>query len=212
MIQHECRCPGCGSCGAAQREEKLREEIVRLRFAIKALYDKPYVDSLRSLVDSKNGERIVAEHRAMVAERERDELKAEIERERRSGADLEWQISRIEEEIKRTGMTLQWTDGGGSKAPSGWARNPYLNYGDVAKERDLALQERDELKARLAHAEADAEQAIHNEAFMERQRIISYIRARLAHATMEDRFGRERGLLIDLANAIEAGEPAGETR
>lgn len=80
MIQHECRCPGCGSCGAAQQEEKLREEIVRLRFAIKALYDKPYVDALRSLADSKNGERIAAEHRAMVAERERDELQARFAR------------------------------------------------------------------------------------------------------------------------------------
>jgi len=68
-------------------------------------------------------------------------------------------------------------------------------------------QERDELKARLAHAEADAEQAIHNEAFTERQRVISYIRARLAHATMDDRVSmRERGVMIDLANAIERGE------
>jgi hypothetical protein len=136
MIGHECRCPGCGSCGAAQEVERLRDEVVRLRFAAKALYDKPYVDSLRSLVETKNGERIVAEHLAMVAERERDEL-----------------------------------------------------------------------KARLAHAEADAEQAIHNEAFMERQRIVAYIHARLAHATMDDRVSmRERGVMIDLGNAIERGE------
>lgn len=157
--------------------------------------------------DSQHSQRIAAEHRAMVAERERDELKAEIERERRSGADLEWQISRIEEEIKRTGMTLQWTDGGGSKAPSGWARNPYLNYGDVAKERDLALRELDELKARLAHAEADAEQAIHNEAFTERQRISAHLRTA----------SRAKGVLISihsgqdiarLADDIEQGKHA----
>lgn len=68
-------------------------------------------------------------------------------------------------------------------------------------------RERDELKARLAHAEADAEQAVHNAAFTERQRIIKYIRVRLAHATMDDRVSiRERGVMIDLANAIENGE------
>ena len=73
---------------------------------------------------------------------------------------------------------------------------------------DAALiQERDELKARLAHAEADAEQAIHNEAFAERQRIVAYIHARLAHATLDDRVSmRERGVMIDLGNAIERGE------
>lgn len=48
MIGHECRCPGCGSCDAAQEVERLRDEVVRLRFAAKALYDKPYVDSLRA--------------------------------------------------------------------------------------------------------------------------------------------------------------------
>lgn len=68
-------------------------------------------------------------------------------------------------------------------------------------------RERDELKTRLAHAEADAEQAVHNEAFMERQSIVAYIRARLAHATMDDRVSmRERGVMIDLGNAIERGE------
>lgn len=80
MIGNDCRCPGCGSCGAAQEVERLRDEVVRLRFATKALYDKPYVDSLRSLVETKNGERIVAEHRAMVAERERDEALSDAER------------------------------------------------------------------------------------------------------------------------------------
>lgn len=69
------------------------------------------------------------------------------------------------------------------------------------------MAERDELKSRLAHAEADAEQAVHNEAFNERQRIIAYIHARLAHATLDDRVSmRERGVMIDLGNAIERGE------
>ena len=41
----------------------------------------------------------------------------------------------------------------------------------------------------------------------ERSRIIAYIHARLAHATMDDRVSfKERGVMIDLANAIEGGE------
>lgn len=113
MIGNDCRCPGCGTCDAASEVERLRK-----------------------LVDGKNGQRIAAEHRAMVAERERDEL-----------------------------------------------------------------------KSRLAHAEADAEQAVHNEALTERQRIVAYIHARLAHATLDDRVSmRERGVMIDLGNAIERGE------
>jgi hypothetical protein len=91
----------------------------------------------------------------------------------------------------------------------------------VSKERDnkngeriaaehramVAERERDELKARLAHAEADAEQAIHNEAFMERQRIAKWLRTA----------SRARGVLISIhssqdlarcADAIERGEHA----
>lgn len=88
-------------------------------------------------------------------------------------------------------------------------------FHDVAvKQRDArewmlrdAERERDELKTRLAHAEADAEQAVHNEALTERQRIVAYIHACLAHATMDDRVSmRERGVMIDLGNAIERGK------
>lgn len=89
----------------------------------------------------------------------------------------------------------------------------------VSKERDnknseriaaehramVAERERDELKSRLAHAEADAEQAIHNEAFNERQRIAEWLRTA----------PRARGVLISIhssqdiarcADAIENGE------
>ncbi len=55
--------------------------------------------------------------------------------------------------------------------------------------------ERDELKARLAHAEAEAEQAIHNEAFSERQRIVAWIRAK--HLMLSS---------LAIANCIEQGE------
>lgn len=111
MIGRDCRCPGCGTCGAADEVERLRR-----------------------LSDSKNAQRIAAEHRAMVAERERDEL-----------------------------------------------------------------------KTRLAHAEADAEQAVHNEAFNERRKIAEWVRTA----------SRARGVLISIhssqdlarvADAIEQGE------
>ena len=69
----------------------------------------------------------------------------------------------------------------------------------------VAEYERDELKTRLAHAEADAEQAIHNEAFNERRKIAEWIRTT----------SRARGVLISIhssqdlarvADAIEQGE------
>jgi hypothetical protein len=56
VIGNDCRCPGCGTCDAARE-----------------------VGRLRKLAESKNGWRIAAEHRAMVAERERDELKARLD-------------------------------------------------------------------------------------------------------------------------------------
>jgi hypothetical protein len=73
-----------------------------------------------------------------------------------------------------------------------------------------ALRERDELKARLAHAEADAEQAIHNEAFMERQRIVDWIRVRATRDSKgpEASF-RELAVMfgvLGIAKEIERGE------
>jgi len=65
----------------------------------------------------------------------------------------------------------------------------------LVKDRDFL---RDELKARLAHAEADAEQAVHNEAFMERQRIVAWIRAK--HLMLSS---------LAIANCIEQGEHEG---
>jgi hypothetical protein len=50
---------------------------------------------------------------------------------------------------------------------------------------EKTMRERDELRSRLMHAEADAEQAIHNEAFNERQRIVAWIRARHAHGSAD---------------------------
>ncbi len=39
----------------------------------------------------------------------------------------EWCIERITKDLKRIGIEVQWTDGGGGDAPGGWHRNPYIN-------------------------------------------------------------------------------------
>ena len=110
MINNDCRCPGCGTCGATDEVQKLRR-----------------------LSDSKNAQRIAAEHRAMVAERERDEL-----------------------------------------------------------------------KTRLAHAEADAEQAVHNEALLERYRIVAWMRNRVVHKTNASMQTLDE--LVSICDAIHQGE------
>ena len=102
----------------------LEDEIDKLRAE---------VERLRRLSDSKNAQRIAAEHRAMVAERERDEL-----------------------------------------------------------------------KTRLAHAEADAEQAIHNEAFNERMKIVAWMRNRVVHKTTASMQTLDE--LVSICDAIHRGE------
>lgn len=41
--------------------------------------------------------------------------------------DKEWCIERITKDLKKIGIEVSWTDGGGAAAPSGWHRNPYIN-------------------------------------------------------------------------------------
>ena len=58
--------------------------------------------------------------------------------------DQQWVISRITKELKDIGIELQWSDGGGSAAPSGWHRNPYINalsYLDMKAHMENALVE-----------------------------------------------------------------------
>jgi hypothetical protein len=75
------------------------------------------------------------------------------------------------------------------------------------EEYDAMKRERDELKTRLAHAEADAEQAIHNEAFMERQRIVAWIRARHAQGSADCSLSlMALDALRVMADEIERGE------
>lgn len=101
-----------------------------------------------------------------------------------------------------------WSDAlAGSSAWADERESMQRERDEARAEVERLTRERDELKARLAHAEADAEQAIHNEAYMERQRIVAYIHARIAHTTLDDRVSmRERGVMIDLGNAIERRE------
>ena len=142
MIGRDCRCPGCGTCGAADEVERLRR-----------------------LSDSKNAQRIAAEHRAMVAERERDELRGAV-------ANLSTSL-------------------------------------DCSSERHIweledLRTERDELKTRLAHAEADAEQAVHNEAFNERMKIVAWMRNRVVHKTNASMQTLDE--LVSICDAIHRGE------
>jgi hypothetical protein len=185
VIGRDCRCPGCGTCDAASEVERLRK-----------------------LAESKNGWRIAAEHRAMVAERERDEALAQVARRERehealletaqkalAHVEAERDEARAAQEESEHQMHLRIRSGYDKTIADSWR----AKVAEVERERD-------ELKARLDHAEADAEQAIHNEAFMERQRIVAWIRARLARSVMDDRVSiRERGVMADLAEGIDRG-------
>ena len=73
---------------------------------------------------------------------------------------------------------------------------------EVAK----VARERDELKTRLAHAEADAEQAIHNEAFNERMKTVAWLRARIAHLSLDSRTTMQAlDALRAVADEVERG-------
>lgn len=60
---------------------------------------------------------------------------------------------------------------------------------------------------RAARAEADAEQAIHNEAFNERMKIVAWVRARIAHLSLDSRTTMQAlDALREVAGEIERGE------
>ena len=67
-----------------------------------------------------------------------------------------------------------------------------------------AERERDELKTRLAHAEADAEQAVHNEACNERMKIVAWMRNRVVHKTTASMQTLDE--LVSICDAIHRGE------
>ena len=73
------------------------------------------------------------------------------------------------------------------------------------------MRQRDEVASRARRAcqvlIADAEQAIHNEAFMERQRIVAWIRARHAHGSLDCSLSLwALDALRVMADEIERGE------
>lgn len=127
MINRDCRCPGCGTCGAADEVERLREKA--------AAYERDWYDAKSEFGTA---------------------------------------TAKIRERLR------------------------------------VVERERDELKTRLDHAEADAEQAIHNEAFNERQRIVDWIRVR----STRDSKGPEASFrelavmfgVLNIAKEIERGE------
>jgi hypothetical protein len=84
-----------------------------------------------------------------------------------------------------------------------------LNYAESYTTHQVraAFDELKVLKARLAHAEADAEQAVHNEAFMERQCIVAWIRARHALGSLDCSLSlMALDALRVMADEIERGE------
>jgi hypothetical protein len=127
--------------------------------------------------------------------RERDDLKAKLDAELPAA----WR-----EDLASLNECLEWASRDLYEARSEIDHHKRQVLVSEAKHKEAA-RERDELKARLAHAEADAEQAIHNEAFMERQRIAEWLRTA----------SRASGVLISIhssqdiarcADAIERGE------
>lgn len=77
----------------------------------------------------------------------------------------------------------------------------------LVAERDDAIAKANALHSRLAHTEADIDQALHNEAFNERQRIAAWIRARVAHASLDSRTSMQAlDALTKVATQIERGE------
>jgi hypothetical protein len=119
---------------AAEAEKSHALELEHAKAETKAARDRAELDA----------------HYAAKVTAERDEA---VERAKSEVARKAWVTDRIEAELRRAGLELQWTDGGGSACPGGWHRNPYLNVGNIGDlSRDLATW-----TARALAAEADAE-------------------------------------------------------
>lgn len=101
-----------------------------------------------SRLAAAEAERDAAVQRAVKAEARVDAAEKQVDRKK-------WIIGRIEEELVRMGTPLNWADGGGSAAPHGWHRNPYLNWGHIP----TIVKERDALRADLARVAAERDEA-----------------------------------------------------
>lgn len=129
------------------------------------------------------------------AVRERDLLKNHYSPEAAAKLRAELASARAEVEMLRERLEVERTPNGAGK----WNAERVL--------REKAERERDELKTRLAHAEADAEQAVHNEAFNERMKIAEWLRARIAHLSLDSRTTMQAlDSLRTVADEIERGE------
>jgi len=80
----------------------------------------------------------------------------------------------------------------------------YRTMTRILSQKMAVERECDELKTRLAHAEADAEQAVHNEAFNERMKIVAWMRNRVVHKTNASMQTLDE--LVSICDAIHRGE------
>lgn len=135
MIGRDCRCPGCGTCDAASE-----------------------ADRLRKLADSKNGQRIAAEHRAMAAERERDELKSRLAHARQA-ARMRWPLGGADAQALEGALTLTEKERDALQAKLD-AELPAMWREDIASLNeclDRVGRERDEARAQIDRREREHE-------------------------------------------------------
>jgi hypothetical protein len=100
--------------------EKLKRQIADLEVFLSEANEK---------VKSLETEAANAAQKARIFQEGWRESESKLEASKKEAALTEdWLVSRIDEELVRAGLSaLQWTDGGGSKCPTGWHRNPYIN-------------------------------------------------------------------------------------
>jgi predicted nucleic acid-binding Zn-ribbon protein len=195
MINNDCRCPGCGTCGAADEVERLREKA--------AAYERDWYDAKSEFgtATAKLRERL------RDAERERDELKGrsytsqgnyieDAAGDRWWSADL---LSRVERERNEARSEVEMLRGDREAL-----NDVYRTMTRILSQKMAVERECDELKTRLAHAEADAEQAVHNEAFNERMKIVAWMRNRVVHKTNASMQTLDE--LVSICDAIHRGE------
>lgn len=123
-----------------------RDELgAKLTHALAALADEiRNCDAAQRGCQSLRAE-LEAERQTSAALRaERDEARGKYER---SEMARHWLIKRFEEEGRREGFEVQWTDGGGSECPGGFHRNPFFNRGALTAAEALAVKMAEQVKA-----------------------------------------------------------------
>ena len=176
-----------------RERDTLREEVARLNTLLLSVTGENQQRAERELRALEDWRELRAENDRLKAIRNFDVEYARL--------DTMWQELVRERDAAVAKATAHERDWYEAKSEFGTA---------AAKLRDQVREltkGRDELKARLAHAETDAEQAVHNEAFMERQRIVAWIRARHALGSLDCSLSlMALDALRVVADEIERGE------